>query len=191
VGLELSSDFQNLVLAAIVVIGVLAAVGALRRPRIYRRRMFARVPRRAWTNHVDLGNAGQQLHAVMESSFQRRRILSPSEYRVFKAIEDDVAAVRKGYRVFAQTSLGEILQSPDHDAYSSINSKRVDILVVDQGGWPVVAVEHQGRGHYQGTSAARDAIKKEALRKAGVRYVEIFDTDSNEKIQSRVREQLG
>jgi len=81
--------------------------------------------------------------------------------------------------------------SPDESAFRSINSKRVDILIVDQGGWPVAAVEYQGDGHYQGTAAGRDAVKKEALRKAGIRYVEITATDSAEQIRTRVREQLG
>jgi len=127
----------------------------------------------------------------MAASFQRRRLLSRSEYDTFKIIEDDIAAARRGYRVFAQTSLGEVLTSPSEDAFRSINSKRVDILIVDQGGWPVVAVEYQGSGHYQGTAAARDAVKKEALRKAGVHYVEVSESDSAEQIRSRVREQLG
>jgi hypothetical protein len=34
-------------------------------------------------------------------------------------------------------------------------------------------------------------VKKEALRKAGIRYVEITANDSTEQIRSRVREQLG
>jgi hypothetical protein len=138
----------------------------------------------------DLTDVGQQLHAVMAASFQRRRLLSTSEYRAFKTIEDDMARARRGYRVFAQTSLGEVLTSPDENAFRSINSKRVDILIVDAGCWPVVTVEYQGAGHYQGTAAARDAIKKEALRKAGVRHVEVSESDSDEQIRSRVREQL-
>ncbi|HJQ78301.1 MAG TPA: DUF2726 domain-containing protein [Lacipirellulaceae bacterium] len=93
-------------------------------------------------------------------------------------------------RVFAQTSLGEILKSSNEDAFRSINSKRVDILVVDRGGWPFLAVEYQGDGHYQGTAAARDAVKKEALRKAGVRYMEFCAQDTEDQIKSRLREHL-
>ncbi len=133
---------------------------------------------------------GQQLHAVMAGSFEKRRVLSRSEYRVFAIIENEVASQRAGYRVFAQTSLGEILRSSNQDAFHSINSKRVDILVVDRGGWPFLAVEYQGDGHYQGTAAARDAIKKEALRKAGVRYMEFCPTDTDDQIRYRLREHL-
>jgi hypothetical protein len=139
----------------------------------------------------DSRDAGQQLNTVMGASFQKQRLLSAAEYRAFKIIEQDVAMEQKGFRVFAQTCLGEVLKSPDGDAYRSINSKRVDMLIVDPGGWPVLAVEYQGSGHYIGTAAARDAVKKEALRKAGVRYAEIFEGDSAEQILFRVREQLG
>ena len=103
----------------------------------------------------------------------------------------EIAAAKKGHRAFAETSLGEVLESPDNDAFHSINAKRVDILVVDKGGWPVFAVEYQGPGHYQGTAAARDAIKKEALRRAGVGYIEVTQDDSEDQVRLRIREQLG
>lgn len=146
-----------------------------------------------YTNRAESGltDVGQQLNAVMIAPFEKRRVLSASEYRAFKVIEDEIAAMRKGYRVFAQTSLGEVLTSTDSDAFHSINSKRVDILVVDCGGWPVVAVEYQGGRHYQGTAAARDAVKREAPRKAGVHYIEISSSDSDGQIRSRLQELLG
>lgn len=140
---------------------------------------------------VPPNEVGEQLVAVMAAPFEKRRVLSPSEYRVFKIVENELTAARKGYRVFGQTSLGEVLQSSCPNAFSSINSKRADILVIDPFGWPVLAVEYQGSGHYQGTAAARDAIKKEALRKAGVRYLEVGEADSDDQIRLRVREQLG
>jgi len=139
----------------------------------------------------DLSDPGHQLNLVMAASFERRTLLSSREYKVFKIIEADIAAAHRGYRVFAQTSLGEILASPSKDAFLSINSKRVDILIIDPRGWPELAVEYQGSGHYQGTAAARDAVKKEALRKAGVRYLEVSESDSPTEIRSRVRQQLG
>lgn len=119
----------------------------------------------------------------MAGSFKKRRLLSAGEYRAFKIIEDCIAAARRGYRVFAQTSLGEILASPDEQAFRSINSKRVDVLIVDQGGWPMLAVEFQGGAHYQGTAAIRDAEKKETLNKARVGDVEVFASDTADEIR--------
>jgi hypothetical protein len=127
----------------------------------------------------------------MAASFQKQKVMNGGEYRVFRIIEDEIATMRNGYRVFAQTCLGEVLKSRDDNAHRSINSKRADILVIDRGGWPVLAVEYQGDGHYQGTAAARDAVKKEALRKAGVQYLEVHPTDCDDEIRSRLHAQLG
>jgi Protein of unknown function (DUF2726) len=195
--LEVGDHFQRvaptLVVALVVVICFVVA-GAARFWFPPRSRSFqARYQPIPFENYrrPDLTDVGQQLHAVMAAPFEKRRVLSSSEYRAFKVIEDDMAAAGRGYRVFAQTSLGQILKSPNSNAFRSINSKRVDILIVDRGGWPVAAVEYQGSGHYQGTAAGRDAVKKEALRKAGVRYIEVSESDSPEQILSRVREHLG
>jgi hypothetical protein len=138
----------------------------------------------------EVTDAARQLTAVMSASFDRQKLLSPAEYRAFRLVED-VVANQRGYRVFAQVNLGEILKSGDDLAFRSINSKRIDILVVDGGGWPVLAVEYQGSGHYHRTAAARDAVKKEALRKAGVRYLEVSPGESDAQIQGHVREQLA
>jgi hypothetical protein len=163
--------------------------GSLRtsRPRQYFRTPFR--PNKALGSH--LTDPGQQLNAVMGAPFEKRKLLNPSEHKVFKIVERDIWSARRGYRIFAQTSLGEILRSPDQEAFRSINSKRVDILIVDPDSWPILAVEYQGSGHYQGTAAARDAVKKEALRKAGVRYVEVSENDDPAQIRARVRHELG
>lgn len=138
----------------------------------------------------DLRLVAEQMRAVTAGTFEKRRVLNRSEQRVFRIIEETVGH-RDGYRVFAQPCLGEVLQSPDKAAFFAINAKRVDFLIVDGGALPVVAIEYQGEGHYQGVAAARDAIKKEALRKAGVRYFEVVPTDSDAQIVARVCEYLG
>lgn len=196
-GLELGDGMRDA--APIIVFGLMMllllaiarAFGLFSPQRRRRFRIPYRVSRFDRQQGPDLSDVGQQLHAVMAAPFQKQRVLSSPEYRVFKIIEDDLAATRRGFRVFGQTSLGEVLRSPCPNAFRSINSKRADILVVDPGGWPILAVEYQGSGHYQGTAAARDAIKKEALRKAGVPYIEVCASDSDDQIRSRVREQLG
>jgi hypothetical protein len=146
---------------------------------------------RPWQVGPDLTDIGVQLRAVMAAPFERKKLLNWSEYRAFKAIEEELADSGLGYRIFAQVNLGEILKSSDDTGYRSINSKRIDILVVNRGGWPVLAVECQGAGHYQGNAAARDAVKKEALRKAGVPLMEIGTADTDAQIRARTREQLG
>lgn len=72
-------------------------------------------------------------------------------------------------------SLGEILRCEDAAAYACINAKRVDLLIVDADCKPLHAIEYQGGAHFKGAhaTAARDAVKKEALRRAGIGYVEV------------------
>jgi hypothetical protein len=78
-----------------------------------------------------------------------------------------------GWQVMAQVALGEILRCKNAEAYSCINAKRVDLLLVDQNCKPRHALEYQGHAHHQRAAAARDAVKKEALRRAGIGYHEI------------------
>ena len=54
-----------------------------------------------------------------------------------------------------------------------VNSKRVDFALMDHAACVRHAIEYQGTGHHQGTAAARDAVKKEALRKAGIGYHDV------------------
>ncbi len=178
-------------LTLLSLVGLAWALGFLSPQRRRSFRRFYPRSRARQTQAPAAFDAGQQLSAVMAASFEKQRVLSGPEYRVFRVIEKELAATHRGYRVFGQTSLGEILQSPSTDAFRAINSKRADILVIDPWGWPVLAVEYQGEAHYQGTAAARDAIKKEALRKAGVRHIEVSPSDSDEQIRYRLREQLG
>ncbi|GGD88662.1 hypothetical protein GCM10011515_05410 [Tsuneonella deserti] len=118
--------------------------------------------------------AADQLKAVSKASFSARALLNRPEAAVFKALDKAVIERNPGWQVMAQVSLGEFLASPDKDAYFAINSKRVDFALMDENARVVHALEYQGNGHHLGISAAaRDAVKKEALRKAGIGYHEV------------------
>jgi hypothetical protein len=65
-------------------------------------------------------------------------------------------------------------------------SERVDLLIVSRSGDPIAAIEYQGHGHYQGTAAARDAVKKEALRKAGVGYIAVTPESGTEDMAREI-----
>ena len=118
-------------------------------------------------------DAADQLRIVMGADFTVQPLLNKSEARVFKELDRIVIGCNPAWHVMAQVSLGEILRSKDADAYRCINSKRVDLLLVDEDCQPRFAIEYQGGAHYQGTAAARDAVKKEALRRAGIGYHEV------------------
>ena len=120
-----------------------------------------------------LFDAVDQLRIVMGANFTIQPLLNKSEARVFKELDRVVISCNPGWQVMAQVSLGEILRSKDAAAYSCINSKRVDLLLMDEDCRPRHAIEYQGGAHHQGTAAARDAVKKEALRRAGIGYHEV------------------
>lgn len=131
-------------------------------------------------------DAAEQLRRVECASFQKRRLLNRGEARLFGILERACAAEAPDWRVMVQVSLGEVLSSPDEEAYRAINSKRVDLLIVGPDGKPLHAIEFQGSGHHLGPAATRDAVKKEALRKAGVGYVEVMPGDTPAEIRSLV-----
>lgn len=120
-------------------------------------------------------SATEQLACVMGAKFSSRPLLNRPEANLFKALDAAVVARNPGWQVMAQVSLGEFISSTDKDAYGCVNSKRVDFALMDPDARVIHAIEYQGSGHHLegGTAAARDAVKKEALRKAGIGYHEV------------------
>jgi hypothetical protein len=156
-------------------------------------RLRAKLARQAWqkrrpskTGTAPVIDPAEQLRLVMGARFEKRRLLSRSEAHVLYAVERAINTAGLKWRVMAQVSLGEVLSSPDARAYSAINSKRVDLLIVSRSGDPIAAIEYQGHGHYQGTAAARDAVKKGALRKAGVRYITVTSESGTEDMAREI-----
>lgn len=170
--------------AAVLIGGVVLglALAAARPRRRFRRRCW-RLPRPANQLRIVLNpalrrfvrplDAADQLRIVVKSNFRTKRVLNASEARVFDELKRAVAARDESWHVMAQVSLGEILRCDDREAFSCINSKRVDLLLVDAECTPRCAIEYQGGAHYQGAAAARDAVKKEAPRRAGISYYEV------------------
>jgi len=136
-------------------------------------------------------DAADQLRTVMKAEFRAQPLLNKSEARLFKAMDKMVLGMRPDWQVMAQVSLGEILRCEDKDAYACINAKRVDLLIVDEECRPLHAIEYQGGGHFKGAhhTAARDAVKKEALRRAGIGYIEVLSGDTPAELR-RVVERI-
>jgi hypothetical protein len=183
---ELVATFAKpLLLIAIFAVGALVGMAA--------EQFYARVRRRAWRKRNPSFAAGKQegwgtavgpwskrrwdaadqLRIVMGADFTIQPVLNKGEARVFKELDRIVIALNPAWQVMAQVSLGEVLRCRDAEAYRCINSKRVDLLLMDDECRPRHAIEYQGSAHHQGAAAARDAVKKEALRRAGVGYHEV------------------
>lgn len=133
---------------------------------------------------LDLSNHGDQLKAVEAAILKPRKPVNRSASVVLRQLETIISQrATHHYRVFAEISLGAfvVADGPGGEerigklAWRSINSKRVDFLIIDRYGHPALAVEYHGSGHHQegGNAAARDAVKRRALEKAGIELVEI------------------
>lgn len=134
--------------------------------------------------------ATDQLKTVMGAQFRPRPLLNKPEARLFKVLDELVIARNPEWQVMAQVSLGEFITSDDAAAYGCVNSKRVDFALMAPDASVRHALEYQGNGHHQGTAAARDAVKKEALRKAGIGYHEIVAGHSTPGELKRLVEKL-
>lgn len=145
---------------------------------------------KARTEPTDI--AADQLRTVMKANFSARPLLNRGEQRLLAVIDKTLTEESPGWRAMGQVSLGEIVASPDKDAYFAVNSKRVDLLIIDAECRPLHAIEFQGTGHHTGeNTAARDAIKKEALRRAGIGYVEVVSGDTPADVRGMVRKLVG
>lgn len=148
-----------------------------------RKVVFGRRPWRRWpsTSTNDVADPRNQLEYVSRARFETQPLLNKGEFQVLLILEKVAREVNDGFRVMAQTSLGEIVRpvrgtwgnGNDDLAYRSINSKRADFVIVDRFGIAALVVEYQGHGHYQGNAALRDAVKREALSNAGVTLLEV------------------
>ena len=179
-------------LIAVLAVGAFCGVTVERFTAQMRRQAWRERNRGRWNNKVRTGgvakgpwlpkadpirpkqpDAADQLRIVMGADFTSQPLLNKNEARVFKELDRFVIGCNADWQVMAQVSLGEILRSKDSEAYRCINSKRVDLLLVDGDCQPRYAIEYQGGAHHQDTAAVRDAVKKEALRRAGIGYHEV------------------
>lgn len=91
--------------------------------------------------------------------------------------------------------MGEIIRTIGDNrdaanAFSSFNSKRVDMLICDEDWYPLIAVEHQGEDHDQGNAEERDRVKRLALERAGIGLVGTYDDDDYATILTALEEEL-
>ena len=170
-----------LFIVAVIAAAIFRETSGLRRQKGWRKRRHRKWQGGSNTTRSPWGQAkteqnvldsADQLRLVMAADFTVQPLLNKSEVRLFRELDRLVLARHPGWQVMAQVSHGEILRSSPA-AYRCINSKRVDLLVVDAECNAVAAIEYQGGGHYLSDAAAREAVKKEALRKAGIGYHEV------------------
>jgi hypothetical protein len=183
-------------LPALIVLGLFAVLGALipTRRRRSGRWNLAKPTRNRGTPFLDLSDHGDQLKAVEAAILKPKKPVNSEASRVLIQLEH-ITRQRpaRRYRIFAEMSLGAFVATEGprdrkeigHLAWRAISAKRLDFLIIDGRGYPAVAIEYHGTGHHQegGQAAARDAVKRRALEKAGIELVEIqanYDTHQSQ-----------
>lgn len=197
-GGHLESFADILPLLILIALVILVVPGVLRVLRTRRRgfRVFGSTRQSA----RNMADPKTQIEVVSQAGFVKRRIMNSGEYAVFQVLERTLRRIGGGYRVMAQTSLGELIQPKGkgmsrqlcREAHASINSKRLDFAIIDRWGMLALAVEYQGSGHHLGReNFMRDAVKREALRRAGVTMIEVAPNWTAGELQAQVTRALG
>ena len=190
-------DLFSTPLAVAAILGGIGALLSLFKPaKRSRRRREPKLDRPAVAPNRDTRDPLAQLGRV---EWRTKALMNAAEFRIFQQLDQLVAGAAGGQRLFSQVSMGEILRvdfrsgdrSACTSAFNRVNAKRVDYLIIDRKGFPLVAIEYQGSGHYQSNAATRDRIKREAFRLAGVPFVEVARQGLSERQLADLRGILG
>lgn len=88
-----------------------------------------------------------------------------------------------------QCSYGEFITHPNKHKFRLVNSKRADFVVTDGNFHPLAVIEYQGKGHFGPNWKSRtrvkrnDRIKRKAARQAGLQFIEVFPSYTDEFLQ--------
>ncbi|MBK5933212.1 uncharacterized protein DUF2726 [Rhodovulum imhoffii] len=144
----------------------------------------------------DVTKHHNQQRFVDQADFYPRKPVNPEAYKaVFSVVERTLAEITPKHRLLAEVSMGSFLGTSNEKgtrgqqnlAFRSINSKRVDFLVIDEFGYPKLVIEYHGSGHFQGSAEARDEVKRRALKRAGIPLLEFHEGVSAKEVGNRVR----
>lgn len=145
----------------------------------------------------NLSDPKVQMEAVAEADFAPQPLLNKEESRLLPILDATIRDLDAGHRVIIQTSLAEVISASGASndirrrGHASINSKRLDFGVVDRAGLLKVAIEYQGSGHYDKRTFQRDAVKREALRKAGIPMMEVGKDFSPDQVRTELATHLS
>ncbi|MBK8174332.1 MAG: DUF2726 domain-containing protein [Rhodospirillales bacterium] len=152
----------------------------------------------------DISDPENQKRFIEQATLRADRPVNSEAVDVLYALEEWIETNQSDWRLGFEVSMGAFIKTPFFDeqqqkretelhkkAFSSYNSKRVDFLLIDRFGMPMLAVEYHGTGHYQSEDADdRMDVKRLALTRAGIPCVEIPEKTSSEDIKRMVTDVL-
>ncbi|MBC7521691.1 MAG: DUF2726 domain-containing protein [Sandarakinorhabdus sp.] len=117
------------------------------------------------------------LRDVSDARFSPKRLLSDNEAIVLTEVETIIAGIGQAWRVLAQVSLDHIVESTSAEAGAAIDGQQAALVVITGDRTPIAVIEYQPLGQVRNEDAIRDAVKREALRRASVAYIEVRASD--------------
>lgn len=129
----------------------------------------------------DIADTENQIKFISQADLRAVRPVNKESVRVLYALEKWIATNRPDWRVAFEVSMGAFIKTrydPNDkikkSAFSSYNSKRVDFLLIDGFGQPMLAVEYHGTGHDLSDDATdRMKVKRLTLNRAKIPLVEL------------------
>ncbi len=149
------------------------------------------MPGMAQTTPEAQNQPADALNFVSTSDLKLCSVLDSSAHPILAVLENTVADLHSGYRVMAQLSLDKIITSRDDEnreqAASALAGKTLEFVVIDKFGMAVLAAEQVATEVRSGDEYIARATLIEALRKAGVTFMEI----PRDYSQSGLRQQIN
>lgn len=156
--------------------------------------------RRKWFASTNTKDPKNQLRFLENAPLRRSILMNREAYKRFQSIEEYLKRSDfRFYRVVPETCMSVFITLPRKaqiahtrdQIESGFRCKRVDFLIINEKGLPVLAIEYHGSGHYQGDYEARDKVKEYTLNIAGIPLLVLDDTTTTEAIITRVNQELS
>lgn len=155
--------------------------------------------RKQFFKRNDISDIENQIRFIRQADLRAVKPVNREAVSVLYALDKWIDTHRDGWRLAFEVSMGAFIRTAydpndrlQRAAFSSYNSKRVDFLLIDRYGHPVLAVEYHGTGHDLSEDAAdRMEVKRLALKRAGIPLVEIPARADQAAIQRLVSDTLA
>jgi|GEM_PF-2669786 len=137
--------------------------------------------RKQYYEENSISDVRNQIKFIDQADLHAARPVNKEAVRVLYALEEWVRVNQPKWRISFEVGMGAFIRTTHSSdervqkaAFSSCNSKRVDFLLIDPFGQPVLAVEYHGSGHSLSSDAEdRMRVKRLVLERVGIPLVEV------------------
>lgn len=153
---------------------------------------------RRYYEEQDISNTVNQMRFISQVELCAVPPVNKEAVDVLYNLEEWIAMHRPDWRMAFEVSMGAFIKTPydpgdkiNQAAFSSYNSKRVDFLLIDRFGQPMLVVEYHGTGHDLSDDASdRMEVKRLVLARAQIPLVELPAKASKIVITRTLNEKL-